>query len=97
MNKLKIFWSENAKGDLKDIYFQLKEKYSKETALKIRTEVLQEINKIVFPEQFQTDEYRLDCRRIIIRNYKVLYQNTEDSIYVVRVFSSFQNPEKSLR
>ena len=97
MNKLKIFWSENAKADLKDIYFQLKEKYSKETALKIRTEVLQEINKIVFPEQFQTDEYRLDCRRIIIRNYKVLYQNTEDSIYIIRIFNSFQNPEKSLR
>lgn len=36
MNKPTVFWSENAKLDLKEIYFELKSKYSKETALKVR-------------------------------------------------------------
>ncbi|MDQ1167918.1 hypothetical protein QE431_004236 [Flavobacterium sp. SORGH_AS 622] len=54
-------------------------------------------NEIVFAEQFQLDEYRLDCRRIVIRNFKVLYQIRENSIFVIRVFNSFQKPVKSLK
>lgn len=87
----------NAKEDLKEIYISLKNKTSKETALKIRDELFNCTDKMVFAEQFQIDEYRLDCRRIIIRNFKVLYQIKENSIFVVRVFNSFQNPMKSLK
>jgi plasmid stabilization system protein ParE len=96
-SKFKIFWTVNAKEDLKEIYISLKNKISKETALKIRDELFSCIDEIVFAEQFQLDEYRLDCRRIIIRNFKVLYQIQENSIFVVRVFSTFQNPIKSLK
>ncbi|KFF07574.1 type II toxin-antitoxin system RelE/ParE family toxin [Flavobacterium reichenbachii] len=97
MNKLEIFWTESAKLDLKEIYFYLKQTYSKKTALKIREELYQCLDNIVFPEQFQFDEYRFDCRRIIVRNYKVLYQIQQNSILLVRIFSSFQNPPKSLK
>lgn len=99
MNKIKaeVFWTQNAKEDLREIYFQLKEKYSKEIALKIRGELFNCTDNISFSEQFQLDEYRLECRRIIIRNYKVLYQIQEKSIFVIRVFNSFQNPLKSLK
>ncbi|WP_157509868.1 hypothetical protein [Flavobacterium denitrificans] len=57
MNKPLVFWSENSKLDLKEIYFELKNKYSKETALKIRDELFDNANNIVFAEQFQIDEY----------------------------------------
>ena len=95
--KFEIFWTANAKEDLKEIYISLKNKVSKEAALKIRDELFSCTDIIVFAEQFQIDEYRLDCRRIIIRNFKVLYQIQENSIFVVRVFNSFQNPMKSLK
>ncbi len=97
MSKPNIFWTENAKLDLKEIYFELKSKYSKETALKVRDELFNCANNIIFAEQFQLDEYRIDCRRIVIRNFKILYQVKEDSIFIVRVFNTFQNPLKSLK
>jgi len=96
-SKLVVFWTKIAKEDLKDIYISLKKVVSKEKAIKIRDELFNCTNSIVFAEQFQVDEYRFDCRRIIIRNYKVLYQIKENSIFVIRVFNSFQNPLKSLK
>lgn len=95
--KFEFFWTASAKEDLKEIYVSLKKNILKETALKIRHELFNCTGEIVFTEQFQLDEYRLDCRRIIIRNFKVLYQIQENSIFVVRVFNSFQNPIKSLK
>ncbi|KAF2334781.1 type II toxin-antitoxin system RelE/ParE family toxin [Flavobacterium ginsenosidimutans] len=97
MNKPTVFWSENAKLDLKEIYFELKSKYSKVTALKVRDELFNSANNIVFAEQFQFDEYRIDCRRIVVRNFKILYQIKDDSVFIVRIFNAFQNPLKSLK
>ncbi|TEB40464.1 hypothetical protein D0809_30475, partial [Flavobacterium circumlabens] len=54
-------------------------------------------NHIVFAEQFQLDEYRLDCRRIIVRNFKILYQIKDDSIFIIKIFNSLQNEIKSLK
>jgi len=81
----KIFWSLTAIDDLKTIL-------SKKTLL----EITNSPKTIVFSEQFQIDEYRLDCRRIIIKNYKILYQHQDNAIYIVRVFNTFQNPINSL-
>jgi len=92
-----VFWTQNAKEDLKEIYILLKKDISKEAAHKIRDELFNSTDNIVFTEQFQLDEYRFDCRRIIVRNYKVLCQIQENSIFVVRIFNSFQNPIKSLK
>lgn len=95
--KIKIFWTENAKEDLREIYISLKNNTSKETARKIRDQLFNSPNEIVFAEQFQLDEYRIDCRRIIVRNFKILYQIKDDSIFIIKVFNSFQNQMKSLK
>lgn len=95
--KIEVFWTANAKEDLKEIYILLKNNTSKETARKIRDQLFNSPNEIVFVEQFQLDEYRIDCRRIIVRNFKILYQIKENSIFIIRVFNSLQNPIKSLK
>jgi plasmid stabilization system protein ParE len=92
-----IYWTYKAKDDLKDIYFSLKKNISKESAQEIREELYSSLSRIIFAEQFQIDEYRLDCRRIIVRNYKLLYQFQDNSIFIIRVFNTFQNPLKSLK
>jgi plasmid stabilization system protein ParE len=92
-----IYWTYKAKDDLKDIYFSLKKNISKESAQEIREELYSSPSRITFAEQFQIDEYRLDCRRIIVRNYKLLYQFQDNSIFIIRVFNTFQNPLKSLK
>lgn len=96
-DKMQVFWTQTAKMDLKEIYMQLKQNYSKETALKIRQELYESPSNIVFNEQFQIDEYRIDCRRIVVRNYKILYRIVENSIFIVSIFNTFQNPLKSLK
>ncbi|MFV8354816.1 type II toxin-antitoxin system RelE/ParE family toxin [Flavobacterium sp. XS1P32] len=92
-----IFWTTNAKLDLKDIYLSLIHKFSLSIASKVTDETFESINSITFPDQFQTDEYRIDCRRMITRNYKILYQFHHNKIYVIRIFNTFQDPIKSLR
>ena len=92
-----IFWTTNAKLDLKDIYLSLIHKFSLSVASKVSDEIFESINSITFPDQFQTDEYRIDCKRMITRNYKILYQFHHNKIYVIRIFNTFQDPIKSLR
>jgi plasmid stabilization system protein ParE len=92
-----IFWTTNAKLDLKDIYLSLEQNISLPVATKITDEIFGSLNSITFTDQFQIDEYRIDCRRIITRNYKILYQFHHNTIYVVRIFNTFQDPIKSLR
>ena len=92
-----IFWTKNAELDLKDIYLSLEQNFSLAVASKVTDEIFESVNSITFPDQFQIDEYRIDCRRIIIRNYKILYQFQNNTIYVVRIFNTFQDPIKSLK
>lgn len=84
----KVFWTLSAKSDLRKIQGSLSnDKF---------TEIIQSPLSVVFLEQFQFDEYRKDCRRIIVGNYKLLYQFRDKEIIVVRVFNTLQNPNKSL-
>ena len=86
MNKHKISWSLTALDGLRKI-----------TSKKLLIEITNSPKTVTFPEQFQFDEYRTDCRRIIVGNFKLLYQHQNNTIYIVRVFNTSQNPLKSLR
>ncbi len=88
MNKFKIIWSSESKRDLRKIKNNLSKSRLKSISIAPR--------QIVFGEQFQIDEYRKDCRRIIVGNYKVLYQFTNNEIRVVKVFNSLHDPINSL-
>lgn len=92
----KIVWTSSAYQDIEDIHYYLKKKISLETANKIIDEIYNAPETILFENQFQIDEYKTDCRRIIVRNYKLLYHIIDAKIYIVRVFNTFQNPIKSL-
>jgi hypothetical protein len=60
----KVTWTTSAKSDLRKILGVV----SNDTFAEIVNAPLD----IVFSEQFQFDEYRIDCRRIIVGNYKLL-------------------------
>jgi addiction module RelE/StbE family toxin len=93
--KFKIVWSDTSKKDLKKIYTFIK-KESVQGAKNVISDIRKAPKKIQFPEQTQVEEYYPECRRILVRNYKVLYQiNQEQNILnVVRVFDTRQNPNK---
>ena len=73
MNKFKIIWSLESKNDVKKI----KNNISKDKLIGISVAP----KHIIFPEQYQIDEYRKDCRRIFIGNYKILYQFEKNIVY----------------
>jgi mRNA-degrading endonuclease RelE of RelBE toxin-antitoxin system len=85
----KITWTASAKRDLRTIFGIVS--YVK------FVEIVKAPLDIVFSEQFQFDEYRIDCRRMIVGNYKLLYQFNGNVITVVRVFNTLQDPIKSLK
>ena len=89
-----INWSARAKLDVKHIYLQLLDKNSKSTSQKIRDEILKAPESIIFAEQFQVDEYLEECRRIIVRNYKILYSVQGTTISIISVFNSYSHPSK---
>ena len=88
MNKFKIIWSSESKRDLRKIKNNLSKSRLKSISIAPK--------QIVFPEQFQIADYRKDCRRIIVGNYKVLYQFKNNEIRIVKIFNSLHDPIKSL-
>ena len=91
-----VIWTSKSFEDISNIHNYLSNKISTETANKIIDEIYQAPNSITFVEQFQIDEYRNDCRRIIVRNYKILYHIKDFEIFIIRVFNTLQDPTKSL-
>ncbi|MFA9186802.1 type II toxin-antitoxin system RelE/ParE family toxin [Flavobacterium magnesitis] len=89
MNKFKIIWSLESKSDLNKIKNNVSKSNLKNIVIAPK--------QIVFPEQFQIDEYRKDCRRIIEGNYKILYQFENNEIRIIKVFNSLHDPIKSLK
>ena len=94
LQKLIISWSDRAKSDVKNIYFQLLNRNSKSSSQKIRDEIINAPSTIIFPEQFQLEEYHTECRRIIVRNYKILYTVQDTTILIISVFNSHSHPSK---
>lgn len=86
-----IKWSAEAISDLKNIYYSLLTSREASTATLIRKELLNAPKSIVFSEQYQQDEIFPKFRRIIVRNYRILYVIENHSIYIVTIVNSLQN------
>jgi len=91
LEKLSVRWSDEAIDNLKSVYYNLLRKNSQDTALRIRNEIFNAARSIVFPEQFQADEIYNKYRRIIIRNYKILYRVDGNIIRIISVINSYQD------
>lgn len=89
----KVSWSDAAKADLKDIYDFIKVK-SLQGAKNVVSDIREASKSLHFSEQTQVEEYLPICRRIIVRNYKILYTIDEANkcLNVVRIFDTRQNP-----
>lgn len=91
---LEIIWTSKSYEDILVIHNYLSENFSPNIAEKVIDKIYNTPNDILFPEQFQIDQYRKDCRRIIVGSYKVLYYSSLNTIYIIRVFNSLQHPNK---
>lgn len=94
-NFLKVVWTHTAKDQLKTIFNYYKEK-SVQGANNIKNEILNAAKNIRFSEQYQKDEIEPEYRRIIVRDYKILYLIEGEVIYISKIFSTKRNFTKQL-
>ncbi len=74
MGNYTIFWTNQAKQDLKNIYKYWKKK-SVPGAKNVRSDILKSPKTIYYAKQYQIDDINPNYRRIVVRtNYKVLYR-----------------------
>jgi plasmid stabilization system protein ParE len=93
MNKINIVWTNDAKQELKTIQNYYKQK-SIQSSKNILNEILKTIKEIRFIEQYQVDEIDTTFRRIIVRQYKIIYTIEAKTIIIVTIFDTRQNPNK---
>ncbi len=93
--ELQIVWTDQAKLALRNLYNFHKE-VSVEWADKILAKVYQSPETIRYANQFQLDEYNTSYRRIVVGDYKVLYQQNNDTIYVMDIVCSLQYPKSEI-
>jgi len=92
MSELRIIWTAQAKAALKNIYDYYKEK-SPQGAKHVKSDLLQSPKTIHFSKQYQVDDINPKYRRIIVRDYKVLYREDSGVIMIMDIVSTRQSPE----
>lgn len=96
MATLKIIWTNTAKDQLKAIFEYYKVK-SLQGAHNVKNDILKASRELHFVEQYQLDEIEPEYRRIIVRDYKLLYkEEKEGTVFIARIFSTKQNPNRQL-
>ncbi|MFM7428413.1 MAG: type II toxin-antitoxin system RelE/ParE family toxin [Flammeovirgaceae bacterium] len=98
---MKLVYSTYASEQLENIlYFLTNEQgVSFEKAFEIRQKILDKADLLlVNPKLGQEDEYfdklLLQHRRLIVGTYKIIYLIEEDTIYIVDIFDTRQDPKK---
>ncbi|AXB57447.1 type II toxin-antitoxin system RelE/ParE family toxin [Flavobacterium fluviale] len=92
---IKVVWTYTAKNQLQTIFNYYKEK-SIQGANNIKNEILNSTKNIHFIDQYQKDEIESQYRRIIVRDYKILYFVEDEVIYISKIFSTKRNFTKQL-
>lgn len=92
MSSLTIIWTKQARAALKIIYDYYKDK-SPQGAKNVKSDLLQSPKTIHFSKQYQVDDINPKYRRIIIRDYKVLYKEENGTIKVMDIVCTRQSPE----
>lgn len=93
MEEPKIIWTLQAKMAVKNIYDYYKTK-SLQGAKNVVADLLQSPKTIRFAKQYQLDEINPNYRRIIVRDYKVIYKEKGNTIQIIDVLSTKQSPQK---
>lgn len=95
MSRLKVFWANKSKEQLKAIYNYYKA-VSPQGAKNVKEDILKAGRELVFAKQYQEDEIDPEFRRIIVRHYKLVYTVKEDTIWILRIFDTRKNPQSQL-
>ena len=77
---------------LKDIYLFYKKK-SIQGAENVKKEILNSPKTIYFAKQYQIDDINPKYRRIVVRDYKILYIERKGAIFIMDIVCTKQSPD----
>ena len=92
--KVRVFWTKRASQCLERIY-QYHLTFSQQGAATVREEILQTVSALQFTKQYQVDELNLNFRRMVVRNYKIMYNVKGNEVYITNIFDTRQDPSKN--
>jgi plasmid stabilization system protein ParE len=80
----KVAWTRQARESLKAI---LDYRYKNIPSARkiVRKDIIDASKQIVFSKQYQKDEIFPEYRRIVVRDYKVLYKEIKGVVYILNV------------
>jgi plasmid stabilization system protein ParE len=90
---IRVDWTDTAKAALRTV-FNYHVEYSESSAENIVNEIIDTGDSIVFAKQYQIDEINPNYRRMIVRDYKVLYNEQNNIIQILDVVNTKQSPEE---
>ncbi|TRW22426.1 type II toxin-antitoxin system RelE/ParE family toxin [Flavobacterium zepuense] len=94
---MKIIWRKKASDELEAIYNFIKQE-SPQNALLVFNKIFDLANSlIVIPEKYPIEPSvnNPSVRFAVIWNYKIIYAIHKNSVVILRIFSTRQNPKKS--
>jgi plasmid stabilization system protein ParE len=87
----KVIWTNTAKDQLRIIFNYYNQK-SPQGAKNLKDDILRVTKNLHFSEQYQKDEIESQYRRIFVRDYKILYKEENNFIFIIRIFSTKRDP-----
>ncbi|MCK5209264.1 MAG: type II toxin-antitoxin system RelE/ParE family toxin [Cyclobacteriaceae bacterium] len=90
---IKVEWTDTAKVALKSI-FKFHSINSEQSAENIVNDIIDTADSIVFAHQYQLDDVNPNYRRMIARQYKILYKEDQNIVLIMNVVSSKDDPKK---
>lgn len=95
--RLKIIWDDESKRSLRSIFEYIKNRESIRVATKVRSEIIKQtktLNRL--PEKFEKEPILKNeggnFRYKVVWSYKIIYEITQDSIYILDVFHTSRDP-----
>lgn len=83
----KVVWTRQARESLNAI-LDYRYKDIPEARKIVRKDIIKGSKEIVFTKQFQKDDIYPQYRRIIVRDYKILYKEDMNYVYIMNVVCS---------
>lgn len=98
MERTPVIWTETAKTQLKEIYLYIAED-SIIQADRIFRKLIEAVEKLPeFPKKYPSDKYKVNndgnYRAFELYHYRISYKITSSAIFILRIRSTFRNPEE---
>jgi len=102
--ELKIYWTDFAKSQLKEVYFYYRENATLNVATRLVEKLIKETRKLQTQPEIGQKEILLEDRKegfryLVCKNYKIIYwfNGNKNRIEITDIFDTRQNPIKMKR